>query len=145
MDHAERPSTPVNDDTITLPRSVVERNKVDVTLTPHLQRTSAESVTPTNTPRRRAPRFDLPGQAMHPQAPTNCDRVVDDPFESEPNVHQGPNDNNATSSATNSGDMDDDFPHLVYPLPSGRFVEGLPKYTKHPFGYFVVTKGKKIG
>lgn len=79
----EGPTTPscrINDDhvtiTITVPRSVVERNKIDVTLTPHSQRTAppdqpdgnARAIDP-GTPHRPPPRIlsVLDGQRV--QAP----------------------------------------------------------------------------
>lgn len=169
--HGELPTTPprhIHDDrvtiSITLPRSVVDRNRIDVTLTPHSQRTATayhlegyerivEPPTPSNTPRHRVPHFELPVQATPPRTPTNNGQIGDDPFQSEPNVRRGANvrgptrdrDTDVGVFVTRSDDDDDNFPNLVYPLPSGGLVEGLPNIPRHPNGYFVVTAGKKIG
>ena len=153
----EGPTTPsrcINDDhvtiTITVPRSVVERNKIDVTLTPHSQRTAppdqpdrnARAVDP-GTPHRPPPHFECPGRATCPGTPVNSRQCGDDPFESEQNIGRGPNMDVSTS--VDSDDDGDNVPYLVYPLRSGGSVQGLPFEAKHPRGYFVVTKGKKIG
>jgi len=154
----EGPTTPsrrIDDDhvtiTITVPRSVVEGNKIDVTVTPHSQRTAppdqpggnARAVGP-GTPRLPPPQFERPGQATYPRTPANSRQFRDDPFESEPNIGCGSNINVITPAVGSDNDRDN-VPYLVYPLHSGGSIEGLPCKARHPRGYFVVTKGKKIG
>jgi hypothetical protein len=84
-------------------------------------------------------------QPQQPRTPANTSgRIRDDPFESEANIHQGANENVQALRVIHA-DIDNNFPNLVYPLPSGGFVAGLPPIAVRPRGYFVVTTGKKIG
>ena len=80
---------------------------------------------------------------MCPGTPVNSRQYGDDLFKSEQNIGRGPNMDISTS--VDSDDNGDNVPYLVYPLHSGESIQGLPFEAKHPRGYFVVTKGKKIG
>jgi hypothetical protein len=137
--------------TITVPHSVVEGNKIDVTLTPHSQRTAppdqpgrnARAVDPGTPCCPPPPHFECPGWATCPGTPVNSRQFRNDPFESEQNIGHGPD-----ADISTSVDSDDDCNnvlYLVYPLHSGGSIQGLPSKAQHPCGYFVVTKGKKIG
>ena len=160
-DTAEQPTTPsrrvVDDDLVTisftLPRSVIDRNKIDVTVTPHSQRTAAadhregtlDPDAPPRTPHRRVPHFELPGLAPNARAAASNVEVGEDPFISVQNDCGNPCVNDAAPNAVDPDDDEHDNPYLVYPLPAGRSIKELPLNATRPFGYFVVTKGKKIG
>jgi hypothetical protein len=154
----EGPTTPsrhIDDDrvtiTITVPRSVIEGNKIDVMVTPHSQRTArpdqpggnARGVDP-GTPRRPPPRFEYPGGATHSRTPANSRQFGDDPFESEENICRSPDVDVSTPNLDSDNDCDN-VPYLVYPLRGGGSVPGLSSIAQRPRGYFVVTQGKRIG
>ena len=160
-DTDEQPTTPsrraVDDDLVTisftLPRSVIDRNQIGVTVTPHSQRRAAvdqrestlDPEASPRTPHHRVPRFELPGQAPNARAATNNVEVGDDPFISVLNDCGNPCVNDVAPNAVDPDDDEHDNPYLVYPLPAGRSIKELPLNATRPLGYFVVTKGKRIG
>ncbi|KIM80238.1 hypothetical protein PILCRDRAFT_9782 [Piloderma croceum F 1598] len=100
---------------------------------------------PPQTPHCRVPHFELPGLAPNARAAASNVEVGEDPFVSMQNNCGNPCVNDPAPNAVNPDDDKHDNPYLVYPLPAGRYIKELPLNATRPFGYFVVTKGQKIG